>query len=188
MPPAVAPASAAPAWQSSGRASVRVERTSTQDEHPVERERERERERSDADDYFERLATASASDAPTGMIIMPQVLNPDITGALSRSGDVMVTASMRVSRDLSNYGAYREGLDQIDDGEADDVVTDRGRRELGPVRARDSVASQRPASVQLAASGERGLNTWIWIVAIGIGVVVVAGATVLVVGLTNGWF
>lgn len=139
-----------------------------------------------SDDYFERLALASAGDAPTGMIVMPEVMNPEITGALSRSGDVMVTGSMRVSRDLSAYGVYREGLDQTEDEAA--VVTDGARGDHAPISAKDAISSQRATGVRMAPSPERGLNTWIWVVVGAIGVAVVGGGGVLLFGLISGWF
>lgn len=142
----------------------------------------------DVDDYFERLAVASAGDAPTGMIVMPELLNPEITGALSRSGDVMVTGSMRVSRDLSSYGAYRDGLDSDDTDDDADVLGDRGRGEHAPVSARDAISSRARTGVRMTPSPERRLNTWIWIVVGAIGVVVVGGAGVLLYGLMSGWF
>ncbi|GGA75393.1 hypothetical protein GCM10011490_27700 [Pseudoclavibacter endophyticus] len=138
------------------------------------------------DGYFERLATASVGDAPTGMIVMPEVINPDITGALSGSGDVMVTGSMRISRDLSSFGAYRDGLDQFDAETG--IVTDERRSEHSPVPARDAVSLSRAPGVRVAPEPHRHLGVWIWVVVGAIGVAVVGGGGVLLYGVVSGWF
>ena len=138
----------------------------------------------EADDYFHRLATANYADAPTGMIVLPDIVTPDVTGALTRSGDVMVTGSMRVSRDLSEYGVYREGLDQADDDLDDSGVVPSG--ELGPVRARD-VISAGATELTIAPTRQKGIGITIWVV-VGALVAAAIGVGVLVFGYLSGWF
>lgn len=142
---------------------------------------------SDADDYFQRLAMAGRTeDAPTGMIIMPEVYSPDLTGAISPDGRVMVTGSMKVSHELAHHGAYRDALDSPEiDEEPDGEEEVRGPHR--PVRARDAVVARRATGVSITPTHERRIRVSIWIVAAAIGVAV-AGVAAIMVGLMNGWF
>lgn len=140
----------------------------------------------DADDYFHRLVVAShGGDAPTGMIVMPETFSPDLTGALNRTGDVMLTGSLRVSHELSSYGGYRDGLDQPDvDVE---LITENVRDGHGPVPARQAVSAQRSTGINVTPTHERGIKVWMGVL-IGALVLAIAGAGVLVFGFMNGWF
>ncbi|KAB1656785.1 hypothetical protein F8O01_08980 [Pseudoclavibacter chungangensis] len=140
----------------------------------------------DADDYFHRLVVAShGGDAPTGMIVMPETFDPDLTGALNRTGDVMLTGSLRVSRELSSYGGFRDDLESPDvDVE---LITDNVRGQHRPVPARRSVSAQRETGLGLTPTHERGIKVWIGVL-VGALVVAVGGAGVIVFGFVNGWF
>lgn len=141
----------------------------------------------DADDYFQRLVTASkAEDAPTGMIVMPEVYSPDLTGALTSDGSVMVTGSMKVSRELTNHGAYRDAIDSPEiDAEIEDEPEARSPHE--PVRARDAVVARRATGVSITPTHEGKIRVSIWVVAAAIGVAVV-GVGVILIGIASGWF
>ncbi|GAB3304301.1 hypothetical protein [Pseudoclavibacter terrae] len=140
-------------------------------------------------DYFRRLVMASHStdETPTGMIVMPEMSSPDITGALSGAGDLMVTGKMQVSRELSNFGTLTSGLDSPEiDREDDGDEPQQGRvvEEHTPVAASRAV---REPGMPLAPRRGHGIRLSIWAVVSGIAVAV-AGVVAVILGIVQGWF
>lgn len=140
-------------------------------------------------DYFRRLVMASHStdETPTGMIVMPDMSSPDITGALSGAGDLMVTGKMQVSRELSNFGTLTSGLDSPEiDVDDDDIEEQRVKivEEHSPVAASRAV---REPGMPLAPRRGHGVRLSIWAVVSGIAVAV-AGVVAVILGIVQGWF
>ena len=140
-------------------------------------------------DYFRRLVMASHStdETPTGMIVMPEMSSPDITGALSGAGDLMITGKMQVSRELSNFGTLTTGLDspEIDHAdEGDEQVHSRAVEEHSPVAASRAV---REPGMPLAPRRGHGVRLSIWAVVSGLAVAV-AGVVAVILGIVQGWF
>ncbi|MBF4459609.1 hypothetical protein [Pseudoclavibacter sp. VKM Ac-2867] len=140
-------------------------------------------------DYFRRLVMASHStdETPTGMIVMPEMSSPDITGALSGAGDLMITGKMQVSRELSNFGTLTTGLDspEIDHAdEGDEQLHSRVAEEHSPVAASRAV---REPGMPLAPRRGHGVRLSIWAVVSGLAVAV-AGVVAVILGIVQGWF
>lgn len=141
-------------------------------------------------DYFRRLVMASHStdETPTGMIVMPEMSSPDITGALSGAGDLMVTGKMQVSRELSNFGTLTGGLDspEIDLDEDDGGEQQRAKivEEHTPIAASRAV---REPGMPLAPRRGHGVRLSIWAVVSGLAVAV-AGVVAVILGIVQGWF
>ncbi|PPG03952.1 hypothetical protein C5E06_06235 [Pseudoclavibacter sp. RFBI5] len=140
-------------------------------------------------DYFRRLVMASHStdETPTGMIVMPEMSSPDITGALSGAGDLMITGKMQVSRELSNFGTLTTGLDspEIDHAdEGDEQLHSRAVEEHSPVAASRAV---REPGMPLAPRRGHGVRLSIWAVVSGLAVAV-AGVVAVILGIVQGWF
>jgi len=140
-------------------------------------------------DYFRRLVMASHStdETPTGMIVMPEMSSPDITGALSGAGDLMITGKMQVSRELSNFGTLTTGLDspEIDHAdEGDEQLHSRVVEEHSPVAASRAV---REPGMPLAPRRGHGVRLSIWAVVSGLAVAV-AGVVAVILGIVQGWF
>lgn len=139
-------------------------------------------------DYFRRLVMASHStdETPTGMIVMPEMSSPDITGALSEAGDLMITGKMQVSRELSNFGTLTGGLDSPEIDVDDDIEEQRVRivEEHSPVAASRAV---REPGMPLAPRRGHGVRLSIWAVVGGIAVAV-AGVVAVILGIVQGWF
>ncbi|PPF76678.1 hypothetical protein [Pseudoclavibacter sp. Z016] len=140
-------------------------------------------------DYFRRLVMASHStdETPTGMIVMPEMSSPDITGALSGAGDLMITGKMQVSRELSNFGTLTTGLDspEIDHAdEGDEQLHSSAVEEHSPVAASRAV---REPGMPLAPRRGHGVRLSIWAVVSGLAVAV-AGVVAVILGIVQGWF
>ncbi|PPF44180.1 hypothetical protein C5B85_11080 [Pseudoclavibacter sp. AY1F1] len=140
-------------------------------------------------DYFRRLVMASHStdETPTGMIVMPEMSSPDITGALSGAGDLMITGKMQVSRELSNFGTLTGGLDspEIDHDDGDDEQQPaKGGEEHTPIAASRAV---REPGMPLAPRRGHGVRLSIWAVVSGLAVAV-AGVVAVILGIVQGWF
>ncbi len=147
------------------------------------------REDGTSGDYFRRLVMASHStdETPTGMIVMPEMSSPDITGALSGAGDLMITGKMQVSRELSNFGTLTTGLDspEIDHAdEGDEQLHSRAVEEHSPVAASRAV---REPGMPLAPRRGHGVRLSIWAVVSGLAVAV-AGVVAVILGIVQGWF
>lgn len=133
------------------------------------------------------MASHSTDETPTGMIVMPDMSSPDITGALSGAGDLMVTGKMQVSRELSNFGTLTSGLDSPEiDVDDDDIEEQRVKivEEHSPVAASRAV---REPGMPLAPRRGHGVRLSIWAVVSGIAVAV-AGVVAVILGIVQGWF
>lgn len=141
-------------------------------------------------DYFRRLVMASHStdETPTGMIVMPEMSSPDITGALSGAGDLMITGKMQVSRELSNFGTLTGGLDSpeidVDEDEGGDQQRAKIVEEHTPIAASRAV---REPGMPLAPRRGHGVRLSIWAVVSGLAVAV-AGVVAVILGIVQGWF